>query len=175
MKRNISELERKMIMLLKNNSRMSNSELAEELKVSRITARKVMETLIKDGIIKNFTISMGEEDRNLALILTDKSEDIPEYLILEKYNLMDGTSVSVIYFEDLVKLKNVHVKRIEIASSRTINEDASRNTVVHCDYCGREITDNPITLQIARKNYFACCPNCEKDLRKRKEILAEHL
>ena len=40
-----------MIMLLKNNSRMSNSELAEELKVSRITARKVMETLIKDGSI----------------------------------------------------------------------------------------------------------------------------
>ena len=44
---------------------------------------------------------------------------------------------------------------------------------IHCDYCRKEIKDNPISVEIKGKTNYVCCPNCERDLKKRGEMIPE--
>ncbi|OWP55865.1 MAG: hypothetical protein B2I17_07640 [Thermoplasmatales archaeon B_DKE] len=41
-----------------------------------------------------------------------------------------------------------------------------RTNNLHCNYCQAEIREKPIIVETGSKNYYTCCPNCEKYLRK---------
>ena len=170
MRKNISELEQRLISILKKNARMSTLEIADELDVSRATAKKTMDSLINTGRIKKFTILLDEEEKDLGLVYTDNIESIPKNLVLEHFKLINNSYVAVMYFEDILKVENLDIKRVEIAKSRKTNENSIRANNIHCDYCHAEIKERPIVLEIGKKTYYACCPNCERDLRKRIEM-----
>lgn len=171
MRRNFSELEQRLIMLLKNNSRISIIDAAEELNVSRITARKALDSLIESGKIKKFTITLDDEERDMVLVYTDSIDEIPERMIVESFKLIDGSYVVVLFYEDLVKIKDASIKRVEIATSRKLNENIARMENIHCDYCQSEIKEKPIVVEIGGRTLYACCPNCERDMKKRREYM----
>jgi DNA-binding Lrp family transcriptional regulator len=173
MRRNLSELEQRLILLLKRNSRMSIVEIASELGTSRLTAKKALDSIISSGRIKKFTISLADEEKDMVLVYTDNLENIPGNIILERFSLIDGSYMVILYYEDLIKIKKANIKRVEIATSRELYENMNRAENLHCDYCRKEIKDNPISVEIRGKTYYVCCPNCERDLKKRGELNIE--
>ncbi len=173
MRRNLSELEQKIILLLKRNSRMSIVDMASELGTSRITAKKALDSIISSGRIKKFTISLADEEKDMVLLYTDSLEKIPGNLILERFSLIDGSYMVILYYEDLIKIKKTNIKRVEIATSRESYENMKRVENIRCDYCGKEIKNNPISVEIRGKTYYLCCPNCERDIKKRGEMILE--
>ena len=173
MRRNLSELEQRLILLLKRNSRMSIVDIASELGTSRLTAKKALDSIISSGRIKKFTISIADEEKDMVLVYTDNLENIPRNIILERFSLIDGSYMVILYYEDLIKLKKANIKRVEIATSRELYENMNRAENIHCDYCRKEIKDNPISVEIKGKTNYVCCPNCERDLKKRGELIIE--
>ena len=173
MRRNLSELEQRLILLLKRNSRMSIVDMAAELGTSRITVKKALDSIISSGRIKKFTISIADEEKDMVLVYTDNLDNIPRNIILERFSLIDGSYMVILYYEDLIKLKKASIKRVEIATSRESYENMNRVENIHCDYCRKEIKDNPISVEIKGKTNYVCCPNCERDLKKRGELIIE--
>ena len=173
MRRNLSELEQRLILLLKRNSRMSIVDMAAELGTSRITVKKALDSIISSGRIKKFTISIADEEKDMVLVYTDNLDNIPRNIILERFSLIDGSYMVILYYEDLIKIKKANIKRVEIATSRESYENMNRVENIHCDYCRKEIKDNPISVEIKGKTNYVCCPNCERDLKKRGELIIE--
>jgi len=173
MRRNLSELEQRLILLLKRNSRMSIVDMAAELGTSRITVKKALDSIISSGRIKKFTISIADEEKDMVLVYTDNLDNIPRNIILERFSLIDGSYMVILYYEDLIKIKKANIKRVEIATSRESYENMNRVENIHCDYCRKEIKDNPISVEIKGKTNYVCCPNCERDLKKRGELIME--
>lgn len=172
MRKNFSELEQRLIVLLKKDSRMSLIDIAKELNISRVTAKKAMDSLVESGRIKKFTVTLDDEEKNLVLVFTDDISDIPEDLIVESFNLIDNSHIAVLYYEDLMKIEKKNIRKIEIAVSRKLNENQTRMEGIHCDYCQKEIKEKPILLTIKGTTYYVCCPNCKRDLKKRREVMA---
>jgi DNA-binding Lrp family transcriptional regulator len=173
MKRNITEIEQRLILILKKDSRKSILDIAEELGVSRITAKKAFDSLIRIGKIKNFTVTLDEDERDLAIIHVRDLGNLPKDLVIEYFRLIDNTYIVVVYYENLVKLEGLSIIDVKIATVRSINENSGRVEHLHCDYCGEGMSGIPIRVELQGKTYYACCPNCERDLRKRREALAE--
>ena len=173
MKRNVTEIERRLIHILKKNSRKSVIDIAKELGVSRITARKVFDSVIQAGKIKKFTIVLNEDEKDLAIVHTKGIENLPNDLVIESFRLIDSTYIVVMYYENLTKIEGIPIISVKIATSRTVSESTGRAEHFHCDYCGKEMGGIPIEVESQGKTYYACCPNCERDLRKRKGDLAD--
>lgn len=171
MRRNFTDLEQRLIVLLKKNSRITITEISRELSVSRITAKKALDSLTKNGRIKHFTVTLEDEDREMVLVRTDNASIIPSEYVIERFRLIDGSFISVLFYEDLLSIKDAHIKGVDIAVSREQNENMFRMEGIHCDYCGNEIKGKPIIVDIGGKTYYACCPNCERDLKKRRELM----
>ena len=79
----MDERDREIIDILNKNSRVSNSEIARIIGVSEGTVRQRIERLLKDGIIKKFTISFGKEvftSLILIKVIPEMSQDILEIL-----------------------------------------------------------------------------------------------
>lgn len=175
MRKNFSELEQRLIMLLKKNSRMTVMDMAKELNISRITAKKAMDALIDSGRIRKFTITLEDEEKDMALVYTDNISGIPENLLVENFRLIDNSYIAVLFYEDLMKIKDVNIKKVEIAVSRKLSDNLTRMEHIHCDYCQSEIKDKPILVELDNKIYYACCPNCERDMKKRREYLEKEV
>ncbi|MCL4450362.1 MAG: DUF977 family protein [Candidatus Thermoplasmatota archaeon] len=171
MRRNITDIEQRLIVLLKRNSRITITEISKELGVSRITAKKALDTLTRSGRIKRFTVTLEDENREMVLVRTDDASRIPSEYVIERFKLIDGSFISVLFYEDLLSIKDAHINGVDIAVSREQNENVFRMEGIHCDYCGNEIKGKPIMVEIGGKTYYACCPNCERDLKKRRELM----
>ncbi len=171
MRRNITDIEQRLIVLLKRNSRITITEISKELGVSRITAKKALDTLTRSGRIKRFTVTLEDENREMVLVRTDDASRIPSEYVIERFKLIDGSFISVLFYEDLLSIKDTHINGVDIAVSREQNENVFRMEGIHCDYCGNEIKGKPIMVEIGGKTYYACCPNCERDLKKRRELM----
>jgi len=170
MKLDALELQQRMIDILKANSRKSINDMAMELGISRITAKKMMDTLIATGKIKRFTITLEDDERDVALVRVDDLSDIPMELVLEYLRLLDGSYLVIVYFEDLLRLKGSPVRDIQIAVERRLTDRMQRKGILHCDYCRKEIAGDPIVVDIRGRRYYACCPNCAKDLKRRGKV-----
>ncbi len=71
--------------LLKSDSRMSNSEIARKLNVSEGTIRKRIEKLLKEGVIRKFTVVLRSEGvEGLVLIKTEPKKSMEIYNTLSK-------------------------------------------------------------------------------------------
>lgn len=171
MERNLSETEQRMLALLKIDSRKNISELAASLGISRVTTKKVLDGLIEEGIIKSFTITLSDEDENLVLVYLEDISTVPMELILEDYELIDGKHIIVLYYENLPKLKNAKILNVRIVVKKSNLNNVGRLALIHCDLCGKEIPSRPIVVQINKKVHYACCPTCEKGLKRRESAL----
>lgn len=87
-----------MITLLKADSRKNISEIAHSLGISRVTVRKILDGLVDDGVIQNFTITLGNEECNLVIVHLENRGEVPDELVLEDYDLIDGPHLVVMYY-----------------------------------------------------------------------------
>ncbi len=167
MKRNLSETEQRLLALLKVDSRKNISEIASTLGISRVTAKKTLDGLIENAVIKSFTITLDDEENDMVLVHVEHIREVPEDLVLEDYHLIDGTHLLVLYYENLPKLKDAKILDVRIAVKRVSKNGPGRVEHIHCDLCGKEILSQPISVTVNRKVYYACCPTCEKGLKRR--------
>jgi len=63
----MDDLDRRLIALLRADSRRPAAKLAADLGVSRATVRARIDRLVADGVISGFTISLGSETRGAAV------------------------------------------------------------------------------------------------------------
>lgn len=160
------EIEQRIILMLRRNSRASIVDMARSLSISRITAKKAFDRVIADGRVRSFTISSREDEENLALVHLKPGSTIPEELLLEKFSLIDGTSLDLIYLEDLGELHDAGIIGVDIVKKRDHGKAPLRTRNLHCDYCHAEIRGIPISVTYDSREYFVCCPNCQKDMNR---------
>jgi len=77
----MDEIDKKIIEILKNNSRISNTEIAKKLNLTEGAIRFRMNKLIKKGIIKKFTIEVKDSSQKaLVFIYTTKEFNFKDFL-----------------------------------------------------------------------------------------------
>jgi DNA-binding Lrp family transcriptional regulator len=167
MKRNLSEIEERLLVLLRKNSRISIQDAAKEINASRVTVAKAMESLIQDGKIINFTVTVRDDLSNIAILVVENMDGVHMDDIIEYFSLLDGTFMLITYYENLLKFADLKIKDIRIARMRNMGESLGRMQNIHCDYCDKLISDNPRKVVFNNKVYYTCCPTCEKNLRGR--------
>ncbi len=167
MKTSQAEMEQRMLSILKADARKSMLEISRELRISRITAKKMLESLVQSGKIRNFTINTEDDERDLVLVQLTDMKKIPAELVVESFSLVDRTYIVVMYYENLLKVKDIDIIDVKIAHRRLVSSNSGRKQNVHCDYCGAIISSSPISITAEGRIYYACCPNCERDLKRR--------
>lgn len=180
--------------ILQKNARASLSEIAKEVKISRPTVKSKIEKLVREGIIKGFTIELDREaiEKNITLHIKAKAEALDRLAnelkgmneILEIYEVMNERNVSIkAIVKDideaklfLEKLRTAGLKDIECSIAlRKIKEKYETEIgpeigiLLECEYCGREIKDKPQAFKIHNREHYFCCPICLRSYKKKVE------
>ncbi len=70
---NMDEIDKHIIRRLLENARAPYTDIAKELKVSEATIRKRVNKLIKEGVIRKFTIELGETGLKAIVLIRVRS------------------------------------------------------------------------------------------------------
>ncbi len=89
------EINEKIIKFLRNDSRESFVEMGKKLMISESAVRRRVKNLVKNGIIKRFTIEVGERDATSAIVLISVDSTIDTTKVSSKLTKLDG--VKTIY------------------------------------------------------------------------------
>jgi len=156
----LTELEYKVLQMLKEDARRSANSIAKELGVSRATVAKVIKNLKRKGI--RFTIEYQEEGELTTFIISNEC-------VGECYQLIDGRILSIVRgkMEEISKvLQSIKEKEYLIAIKR-LNIPSVSRAEMYCDYCGGEIRGEPIIVKSGKKLYYACCKTCADALKRK--------
>ncbi|GAB6101855.1 TRASH domain-containing protein [Thermococcus atlanticus] len=178
----IDDLDLKLIYLLMDNSRLSISELAERLGVSRPTVKSRLDRLEKDGIIQGYTIKLNPEllraHNVVALIIkTSEPEKLQEFEEIIEINRFTSRKYLIkVAVEDMEQLRNViEGAGFEVIEIMPVLESVERTSPpkvkipFKCDYCGKEIIEEPIVYKYRNRVYFFCCPTCLREFKRTRE------
>ena len=85
-----SEKDRKIIALLKKDSRMGHSEIGKEVGLSESAVRRRIKTLLDSGAIKRFTVEMGDEGmtKAVAFVTVESGTDVAK--VSQRIMKLDG-------------------------------------------------------------------------------------
>ncbi|ASJ07270.1 TRASH domain-containing protein [Thermococcus pacificus] len=180
----MDELDLKLIYLLMDDSRLSISELAERLGVSRPTVRARLEKLEKEGVIQGYTVKLNPEllraHNVVALIVkTDEPEKMNEFEEIIEINRFTSRKYLIkIAVENMEELRKVIegagfevIEIMPILGSVERKNPPKVKVPFKCDYCGKEIVGEPIVYKYRNKVYFFCCPTCLREFRKTRESI----
>ncbi len=149
----IDEIDLKIIFALMENSRLSFSELAKSLGISRPTIKKRVEELIKNGVIEKFTVKISERVLKrtysaFAIIETEKPEEIVNLkCVNEVYKLCGNKYLVSMRFCSMDGIRETFEKLTEFSESvefypclTKLKEDngIQLNAEVTCEVCGRK-------------------------------------
>ncbi len=125
----------RLLELLKRNARMSYARLAEELGISESAVRKRLRKLMKQGIIKRFTIEYVLPNEVRAAILVKVAPPKPVPKVSEEISRIEG--VETVYEvtgenDILVLLRGPNIGFVNkcIDRIRSISGVASTNTMI---------------------------------------------
>lgn len=84
----LDNIDRRLISLLRHNSREPIATIAEKLSISRATARARMERLVANGVIETFTITLGTQmqSRMIRAIMLVKIEGAKSDHVVREMN-----------------------------------------------------------------------------------------
>ncbi|WP_297438133.1 TRASH domain-containing protein [Thermococcus sp.] len=178
----IDDLDLKLIYLLMDNSRLSISELAERLGVSRPTVKSRLEKLEREGIIEKYTVKLNPQlfraHNVVALIVkTDEPDKMKEFEEIIEINRFTSRKYLIkIAVENMEELRKViEGAGFEVIEIMPILESVERpspprvKVPFKCDYCGKEIVGEPIVYKYHNRVYFFCCPTCLREFKKTRE------
>ncbi|BCU71016.1 TRASH domain-containing protein [Stygiolobus caldivivus] len=160
----LSQLEYKVLQMLREDGRRSASSIAKELGVSRATVAKVIKSLKGKGI--KFTIDYQEEGKLVAFIISKECIQAN----IGCYKLIDGKYLSLVEgnLHDIEKvLSRIQDKEDYFIATSKMNTVRIIRGELYCDYCGGEIRGEPFTFKVGKKVYYTCCKTCEKELKKK--------
>ncbi|ABW02080.1 TRASH domain-containing protein [Caldivirga maquilingensis] len=159
-----NELELRALELLSEDSRLSVSELASRLGVSKATASRLIKSLRGKGV--RFTVNITQGYPRAYVVARRRGEG-------ECYRLVDGKYMIVLTagdFNSLTKLisevKGKEAVYIVLGQCSDTSELSTMPRLV-CDYCGGPINGSPITYRRGRRVYYLCCKTCLRELKKR--------
>lgn len=175
----LDDIDLKLIYLLMDNSRLSISELAERLGVSRPTVKSRLDRLEQEGIIQRYTVKLNPELQRahnvVALIIkTDEPEKLREFEEIVEINRFTSRKYLIkVAVEDMEGLRNViEGANFEVLEIMPILESIEKEyppkvkVPFKCDYCGKEIVDEPIVYKYHNRVYFFCCPTCLREFKR---------
>ncbi len=169
----LDEYDLKLINLLRNNARLSISELAKLLGLSRPTVKARLERLEKKGIIQKYTVKLSPEiERAGNLVILIVETDNPEILheieeVVEINKITSRKYVIEVLVDRIDELKGaIDRSGMEVLEIMPVLERQEREIQIKmkipfkCDYCGKELTEEPIIYKYHNKIYFFCCGTC---------------
>lgn len=77
----MDERDWKIIELLNRNARISNIEIAKNLGISEGTVRHRIQKMLNDGVIRNFTVSLGSGALTSIILVKVRTEDSAKVLL----------------------------------------------------------------------------------------------
>ena len=89
------ETNEKIIEFLRNDSRESFVEIGKKLMISESAVRRRVKNLVENGIIKRFTIEVGERNATSAIVLISVDSTIDTTKVSSKLTKLEG--VKTIY------------------------------------------------------------------------------
>ncbi len=175
--------------LLLNDSRISLTEMANRLGLSRPTVRERLRKLIKNGVIKGFTIKLDEsifkgitvlyqfkpKDLNSLIELLKEKHEVTQIFLtsggesifaIASYENFDRMNDDVNEFIDRGENFNFYIVIRKIKDEPFIPILAFE---LNCDYCGKKITENPIKYTLYNRDFYFCCKTCLNNFRKSRE------
>lgn len=119
----LSELDRKLLALLSDNSRSTVSDLAKRLGVSRLTVQNHMQQLERQKVIQAYTVKLHDEflGQQIAahmLIATDQKLIGPVVRELEKITEIHSLSTISGEYDLVAELKAPSTTQLDIAMDR---------------------------------------------------------
>ncbi len=174
----LDELDLKLINLLIEDARLNISELARLLGVSRQTVRARMERLEREGVILGYTVKLSPAVGNATTILmvveTDNLEKLTEYSeVVEVYRVSSRRFVVKVVISKIRELSSLTSDpSINVLEIMPVLEVWERERIVtlevpfKCDYCGKEMVDEPIVYKHHNKVYVLCCRTCLREFRE---------
>lgn len=121
----LDDIDRQIISMLQEDGRRSYSEIAEEVDRTEVTIRRRVRSLVKEGIIKRFTVVLDplKIGRKISAIVRVKAqmkqasaiaEKVKEYEEVDEAYFLDGTCgvMLKVTVNDLSELKRFLEKRL---------------------------------------------------------------
>ena len=186
----LDEIDIEILKKLQEDGRRSFNAIASELKISPPTIKYRVDKLKNLGFIKNFSVIIDPNKFKkgfFVLILIEakfqkvqeilkkleKIEKIQEiYSSLDKNNIIlklfveDNEELNTFINENLAQLKDID-RFQAITILQTVKKDENASILkpgfgirIFCDYCHKEIKDNPVKRTLNDKDYRFCCNTC---------------
>ena len=180
----LSEVDIKIINMLKENARISISELSKVLRLSRQTVKTRIEKLEKEGVIEKYTIRLSsqlESTENSFFLLVNAGDEEKLMEIDEVVEINKVTSrkfllrVQVKSLNELSRVMEeagLEVLEILPVIDRKVKDVPFKAKVnFKCDYCGKEIYDEPIVYRYRNRVYVFCCRTCLREFKAAQEVV----
>ncbi len=173
----LDEYDIKIINLLRENSRLTFSELSKLLNLSRQTVKTRIEKLERDGIIKKYTIKLSPEFESkgsaIMIVSTENPERIKEIEEVTEINRIAGKKFLIrLRVDDLKRLASISEldfldvhEIIPVLETEYIERPLSVDVPFKCDYCGKEIRDKPVIYRHRNRVYVLCCETCLREFK----------
>ncbi len=169
----LDEYDLKLINILKDNSRLSISEIAKLLGLSRQTVKARIERLEREGVIQKYTIKLSPEFEkmgNLIILIveTENPEKFKEFEEIIEINKIASKryliKVVIGKLGELTRIMNEAGFEILEVIPVLEREERDRSFKVEvpfkCDYCGKETVDQPLIYKYRNKVFVFCCRTC---------------
>jgi Lrp/AsnC family leucine-responsive transcriptional regulator len=173
---------------LQANGRLSFRQIAEKVKVSVPTVSSKVGQMENMGIIKGYTTVMDSEKLGgISVIFTIKTKPSDMKKVSEKFLKNDNVrkifvlsngklqllctfSANHLINDFITKLADVHeIIEYDIANIVSVVKEENRAVVspeglvvLQCCYCKKEIHDNAYRVRFDDRDYYLCCPACQK-------------
>ncbi|AIY90277.1 winged helix-turn-helix transcriptional regulator [Geoglobus acetivorans] len=161
----LDEYDLKILELLRENSRLSYSDIGKALGMTRQTVKSRIEKLEQEGIIRKYTIeieiSAGKGNEFLAILndVPDEKDFVEIFRIGKRKYLVRALVEKA---DELAKLceKYEFEQIFPVIERRRGNELSKIPLSFRCDYCGKEAFERPLMYKRHNRVYVFCCPTC---------------
>lgn len=131
----MDKIDEMILALMEQNSRMSNTEIAQKLNISESAVRRRISKLVQQGIIRRFTIEVDDSNMASAITWVSVSPGVPTSEVSTKIKSVKG--VQVVYetagqFDIAVIIKGSNIVEINktVESIRKIPGIITTNTLM---------------------------------------------
>jgi len=185
---NLDNTDVNILKVLLENGRLSFRQIAERIKVSVPTVSSKVGNLEDMGVIKGYTANIDTEKLGgISVIITIKTKPADLRKVSDRfhtndkvrqmYTLSNGKLQLVCTFssqsminEFITSLADVHeIMEYDIANIVQVVKEGPRavvgeesSVVLTCSYCRKEMRDDPLKIKAGDKDYYVCCPVCQK-------------
>jgi len=194
---NLDATDINILQVLLENGRLSFRQIAEKVKVSVPTVSNKVGNMENLGIIKGYTAKLDSEKlggQSVLICIKTKPSDakkvserfktlssVRQLFIMSngKLNLICTFSNQPAVNEFITSLSDVpEIMEYDIASIVTVEKEESRAVVcegssllLQCAYCKKDIHDVSYRSKIGQKEYYFCCPICQRGFEDKYESL----